>query len=138
MTIRSTLLLHFLVAGVIYFLTCGYTASISLVVSLGGVGISYLVAELWVRLLKAKDLLDDINYARCISRISLRVFFILMFPIFQVGNYYLEQAAVHSAHHMTVASLSKIILSAHMILITLDLSVSVVKDVMHVRGRWGC
>lgn len=137
MTLTSTLILHFLVAGIIYALVCSYAASISLFVSLVGVSVSYFISELWVRFLKSKDLVDDVTYVKCISQISLRVVFILMFPVFQIGNHYLEQAASHSGHHMTVGNLSKTILFAHMILITLDLSVSVVRDVMYIRKRGG-
>jgi len=137
MTLTSTLLLHFLAAGIIYALVCGYAASISLAVSLVGISVSYLLSEVWVRFLKAKELLDDVTYVKCISQISLRVVFILMFPVFQIGNHYLEQAASHSGHYMTVGILSKTILFAHMILITLDLSVSVIRDVMYIRKRGG-
>lgn len=137
MTLTSTLILHFLVAGVIYILVCGYAASISLAISLAGVSASYLLSEAWARFLKAKGFIDDVKYIKCISQISLRVFFVMMFPVFQIGNYYLEKAVMHSDFHMTVGSLSKTILFAHMILITLDLSVSVIRDVIYIRKRGG-
>ncbi|ELP5898665.1 hypothetical protein QTV49_000539 [Vibrio vulnificus] len=137
MKLKSTLHLHFFAAAIICFLLCWYAASISLVVSFLGVGVAYFISELLVRFLKKKALLDDDTYVKCISQITIRAGFILLLPLFHIANHYLEKAAVHAGHHMTVGALSKIILVVHLVLITIDLCVSIARDVMCIRERGG-